>query len=223
MSATSRLVVSADDTEVPDATAPANGDAPTAPRVVPGASFDVVDVVRRASEGDQSAWNVLVDRFAGTVWAIARAHRLDAATAADVSQTTWLRLVEHLDRIDQPDRIGAWLATTARRESLRMIRLSGRQIPTGDDFDLLQAPAVDPPVDGQLLAEERHEVLSALVSQLPCRCQLILRLLSADTPLSYKELSEALDMPIGSIGPTRARCLEHLRRLGARVGLVLTD
>jgi RNA polymerase sigma factor (sigma-70 family) len=174
-------------------------------------------------DGDQSAWNALVDRFAGTVWAIARAHRLDEATAADVSQTTWLRLLEHLDRIQQPERIGAWLATTARRESLRLIRLAGRQVPTGEDFDLFQAPNGDAPVDGHVLAEERNLALSALVSQLPCRCQLILRLLSADTPLSYKELSEALEMPIGSIGPTRARCLEHLRRLGNHAGLALTD
>jgi RNA polymerase sigma factor (sigma-70 family) len=183
----------------------------------------LVDLVRRASDGDQAAWNAIVDRFAGTVWAIARAHRLNEATAADVSQTTWLRLVEHLDRIERPERLGAWLATTARRESLRVIRMAGRQVPTGEDFDLIEAPASNGPVDGHVLAEERNQVLGELVSQLPCRCQLILRLLSADTPLSYKELSEALEMPIGSIGPTRQRCLEHLRRLGARVGLVLGD
>ena len=183
----------------------------------------LVDLVARASRGDQAAWNTIVDRFAGTVWAIARGHRLNEASAADVSQTTWLRLVEHLDRIEHPERLGAWLATTARRESLRVIRTSGRQVPTGEDFDLFEAPASDPPVDGHVLAQERNQVLSALVSQLPCRCQLILRLLSADTPLSYKELSEALEMPIGSIGPTRARCLEHLRRLGARAGLVSAD
>jgi RNA polymerase sigma factor (sigma-70 family) len=192
--------------------------------VAPSAeSGPLVDLVRRASEGDQAAWNAIVDRFAGTVWAIARAHRLNEATAADVSQTTWLRLVEHLDRIERPERLGAWLATTARRESLRVIRMAGRQVPTGEDFDLIEAPASHGPVDGHVLAEERNQVLGALVSQLPCRCQLILRLLSADTPLSYKELSEALEMPIGSIGPTRQRCLEHLRRLGARVGLVLGD
>jgi RNA polymerase sigma factor (sigma-70 family) len=184
---------------------------------------DLVGLVRRAAGGDQAAWNAIVDRFAGTVWAIARAHRLDEATAADVSQTTWLRLVEHLDRIQQPERIGAWLATTARRESLRQIRLAGRQVPTGEDFDLLQAPSGVAAVDGRVITQERDGVLSGLVRQLPCRCQLILRLLSADTPLSYKELSAALEMPIGSIGPTRARCLEHLRRLGDRAGVALAD
>lgn len=182
----------------------------------------VAELVRRASDGDQHAWNSLVDRFAGTVWAIARAHRLDEATAADVSQTTWLRLVEHLDRIEQPERIGAWLATTARRESLRVIRMAGRQIPTGEDFDVVEAPPSDDP-DGRVLRRERDDVLAELVNQLPCRCRLILHLLSADTPLSYKEISAALEMPIGSIGPTRARCLEHLRRIGARAGIVLHE
>jgi RNA polymerase sigma factor (sigma-70 family) len=183
----------------------------------------LVELLRRAVCGDQSAWNALVDRFAGMVWAIARAHRLDEATAADVSQTTWLKLVEHLDRIEQPERIGAWLGTTARRESLRVIRMAGRQVPTGEDFDLRQAGVADAPVEGHMLVEERNQTLSALVDQLPCRCQLILRLLGADPPLSYKDLSEALGMPIGSIGPTRARCLEHLRRLGVQPGLVLAD
>jgi RNA polymerase sigma factor (sigma-70 family) len=182
----------------------------------------LADLVRLAGRGDQNAWNALVDRFASTVWAIARAHRLDEATAADVSQTTWLRLVEHLDRIEQPERIGAWLATTARRESLRVIRMAARQVPTGEDFDLLQRP-VDASPDDRILTEERDTALAALVSQLPCRCRLILRLLSADTPLSYKELSEVLEMPIGSIGPTRGRCLEHLRRISARAGVELSD
>jgi RNA polymerase sigma factor (sigma-70 family) len=198
----------------------AERDPDTAPPTLSPESTLLVELVRRAADGDQSAWNAIVDRFAGMVWAIARAHRLDEATAADVSQTTWLRLVEHLDRIAQPERIGAWLGTTARRESLRVIRTAGRQVATGEDFDSLQAPAADVPVDGHMLAEERHQALSELVDRLPCRCQLILGLLSADPPLSYKELSEALGMPIGSIGPTRARCLEHLRRLG---GLVLAD
>jgi RNA polymerase sigma factor (sigma-70 family) len=200
---------------------PDSNDKSTVTPVVPDRS-GLVELVRRASDGDQNAWNALVDQFAGVVWAVARAHRLDEATAADVSQTTWLRLVEHLDRIEQPERIGAWLATTARRESLRVIRLAGRLVPTGEDFDVFPAPSSDAP-DMQMLTEERDQLLTTLVRQLPCRCQLILSVLKADTPLSYKDLSEALELPIGSIGPTRARCLEHLRRIGARAGFVLAD
>jgi RNA polymerase sigma factor (sigma-70 family) len=220
---TSSHVMAAGPEAEPDVTLQHPHGAPeTAPPPLSPDQAELVELVRSAAGGDQSAWNALVDRFAGMVWAIARAHRLDAATAADVSQTTWLKLVEHLDQIERPERIGAWLGTTARRESLRVIRMAGRQVPTGGDFDLLLEPIVEAPVDEHMLAEERNQALS-LVDQLPCRCQTILRLLSADPPMSYKDISDALDMPIGSIGPTRARCLERLRRLGAQAGLLLAD
>jgi|SRR5581483_814513 len=183
---------------------------------------ELAQLVLQASGGDQDAWNALVDRFAGIVWAIARAHRLDEATAADVSQTTWLRLVEHLDRIEQPERIGAWLATTARRESLRVLRAASRLVPTGEEFDLIVTPSGHS-LDVRMLAEERDRLLADLVRQLPCRCQSILALLNAEEPLSYKKLSEVLAMPVGSIGPTRARCLEHLRRIAERAGVALGD
>ena len=183
----------------------------------------LVALVEAAAAGEQSAWNALVDRFASTVWAIARAHRLSAADAADVSQTTWLRLLEHLGRIQQPERIGAWLATTARRESLHVLRMAGRQTPSGYDFDVVAdvAAAVGP--DRGLIRSENAQLVSALVERLPVRSQLLLRLLSADSPLSYKDISEALGMPVGSIGPTRARALEQLRRLAVGAGYNLED
>jgi RNA polymerase sigma factor (sigma-70 family) len=83
-------------------------------------------MVVAAADGDQTAWDALVDRFAPMVWGIARGHRLSAADAAEVFQTTWLRLLEHLDRMDEPERVGAWLAITARRESLRARRMTRR-------------------------------------------------------------------------------------------------
>lgn len=181
----------------------------------------VAMLVKAAAGGDRRAWDALVERFAGTVWAIARAHRLNAADAADVSQTTWLRLVEHLDRLDQPERVGAWLATTARRESLRVIRISGRQVANGDDFDVVPATSASP--DHNLISAERDRIVTALVYQLPQRSRVLLRLLSADSPLSYRDISEALCMPIGSIGPTRARALEQLRRIAARSGYDLEE
>jgi RNA polymerase sigma factor (sigma-70 family) len=189
----------------------------------PGDRAAVAALVTAAAAGDHEAWDALVDRFASTVWAIARAHRLNAADAADVSQTTWLRLLEHLDRIQQPERIGAWLATTARRESLHVLRVAGRQTPTGYDFDVLpdDGPAVAP--DRGLLRSESAQLVSELVDKLPVRSQLLLRLLSADSPLSYRDISEALSMPIGSIGPTRARALEQLRRLALGAGYKLED
>ncbi len=184
---------------------------------------DVASLVQAAAGGDQRAWNALVDRFASTVWAIARGHRLNSADAADVFQTTWMRLFEHLDRIEQPERVGGWLATTARRECLRLLRLSGRQVPSGEDLDVIADPTTSRPPERDLVAEERRNLVNQLVEQLPPRSQVLLRLLSADSPLSYKEISEALNMPIGSIGPTRVRALEHLRRLALGAGLDVED
>ena len=173
------------------------------------------------STGTPGAWNAIVDRFAGMVWAIARRHRLSAADAADVSQTTWLRLVEHLDRIEKPDRIGAWLATTARHESLRVLRIAARQGPARDDDFLDLVGADDIGVDSAILTEVRDRELWELITALPPRCQLLLQFLTDEARPSYVEISEALNMPTGSIGPTRARCLEHLRRLAASRGISL--
>jgi RNA polymerase sigma factor (sigma-70 family) len=183
----------------------------------------VADLVTAAAAGDHRAWDGLVDRFASTVWAIARAHRLNAADAADVSQTTWLRLLEHLDRIEQPERVGAWLATTARRESLHVLRMAGRQVLTGDDFDVLPDSAAPVSPDRGLIRSEQARFVTDLVGKLPVRSQLLLRLLSADSPLSYRDISEALSMPIGSIGPTRARALEQLRKFALGAGYKLED
>jgi RNA polymerase sigma factor (sigma-70 family) len=183
----------------------------------------IAALVTAAAAGDQAAWNGLVDKFASTVWAIARGYRLNAADAADVSQTTWLRLVENLNRIEQPERVGAWLATTTRREALRVLRMAGRQIPNGDDFEVLPDITTSVAPDRGLLAAERDRLVTELVDQLPERSQLLLRLLSADSPLSYRDISESLSMPIGSIGPTRARALEQLRRLALRAGFQLED
>src|ERR1700675_2359018 len=90
------------------------------------------ELVRAAAHGDQAAWATIVDRFQGLVWATSRAHRLSHADAADVAQTTWLRVVEHLDRIREPEALGGWVATTARRECLRHIRLHGREVPSDE-------------------------------------------------------------------------------------------
>jgi RNA polymerase sigma factor (sigma-70 family) len=184
---------------------------------------DVGLLVQEAASGEQSAWDALVEKFAPTVWAIARGHRLNSSDAADVFQITWMRLFEHLDRIEQPERVGAWLATTARRECLRVLRLSGRQLPSCEDFDVVPDPVTSRPPERDLMAEERRRLVNQLVEKLPPRSQLLLRLLSADSPLSYKEISEALSMPIGSIGPTRVRALAQLKRLALNAGLDVED
>lgn len=167
-------------------------------------------LIHAAASGDQAAWDEIVDRFSGLVWATARAHRLSRDEAADVAQTTWLRLVENLDRIRDPDRLGAWLATTARRESLRAIRRGTREQPS-DELDLFQAPTGDA-FDRLLLDRERDGALWRAFATLSDRCKTLLRLLVADEEPSYEEIGAALGMPVGSIGPTRIRCLDKLRR-----------
>jgi RNA polymerase sigma factor (sigma-70 family) len=187
-----------------------------------GAAGDIGLLVRAAADGCQKSWNELVERYAGRVWAVARAHRLRMADAADVSQTTWLRLVEHLPRLTNPERVGAWLAITAQRECLGVIRQSGREWPD-DAVSDIPAPAVD--LDHELVIEERDAMLWHAFSRLPPRDQALLRLLVEDPTPSYDEIGAALDMRIGSIGPTRMRALERLRReiaalgpLGAAIG-----
>jgi RNA polymerase sigma factor (sigma-70 family) len=172
--------------------------------------MDVGELVRRAAAGDQAAWEEIVERFTSLVWATARAHRLSRADAADVAQTTWLRLVENLDRIREPQALGAWLATTARRESLRVIRHGARESPK-DDPDLFEPPAEDS-LDDLVIGRERGGALWRAFARLSERCKALLRLLMSDDEPTYEEISGALGMPVGSIGPTRQRCLDRLGR-----------
>ena len=172
--------------------------------------MQLTQLVRGAADGDQAAWNAIVDRFSGLVWATARAHRLSRDDAVDVVQTTWLRLVEHLDAIREPERLGGWLATTARHESLRLIRRGAREQPS-DEPDVFEAPGVEA-IDRFLLDRERDGALWRAFAKLSERCQTLLRMLVADDEPSYEEVGAALGMPVGAIGPTRMRCLERLRR-----------
>jgi RNA polymerase sigma factor (sigma-70 family) len=170
------------------------------------------DLVTRARTGDATAWDRLVERLGNRVWAVARAHRLSQADAEDVFQVTWMQLMTHLDGIREPERVGAWLASTARHESLRLLRRDGRQVPTAEDEQFDVPDPLAPPPEAGLMVSERQVAVWEALGTLPPRCQRLLRLFMADPAPSYDEVSHALDMPIGSIGPTRGRCLEHLRR-----------
>jgi RNA polymerase sigma factor (sigma-70 family) len=168
------------------------------------------DLVYAAADGDSSAWDELVDRYARLVWSVARGFSLSTADAADVSQTTWLKLVEHLGKLREPDHLGGWLATTARHECLRILRKSGREIVV-DDIDV-DRESGEPTPEAVLLDSERDRLVWLSLGEIPQRCQLLLRALADAPPASYLELSAALKMPIGSIGPTRSRCLDQLRK-----------
>jgi len=161
--------------------------------------------------GDQAAWDALVAEYNNLVWSIARGYRLETADAHDAVQMTWLRLVENLNRIKDPERLAGWLATTARRECLQLLRKSGREHPARDEV-LLDLPDSAAPVDTALLLDERDGALWRAFRLIGDRCQQLLRVLMASPPPSYQEVSAALDMAIGTIGPARQRCLEQLRR-----------
>jgi RNA polymerase sigma factor (sigma-70 family) len=168
-------------------------------------------LLARAADGDASAWELIVDRHHRLVWSVVRSFRLDDAAAADVFQTVWLRLVEQIDRIRDPERLPAWLATTARRESLRVLRRSAREAPS----ELLEEPAapLQPALVDALLAGEEHRAVLTAFGRLSEGCQALLRLLVADPPLDYRTVADLVGRPVGSIGPTRQRCLDRLRAL----------
>jgi RNA polymerase sigma factor (sigma-70 family) len=177
----------------------------------------LADLCERAGRGDERAWRALVNEFSGVVWAIARAHGLGAADAADVMQETFLRFVENLQRLRDPQRAGAWLATTARRQCLAVLRHRARVLP-GDVPDAV--PDDTPGVEIDLITAERDEALWRAFERLSQRDRALLRLLIVEPAPPYEEVGAALGMPIGSIGPTRARALERLRRHARQLGVL---
>ncbi len=178
----------------------------------PGAT-DVGDLVRRAADGDRAAWERLVDQYARLIWSITVDFRLAESDAADVVQTTWLRLLEHIHRIEHPDRVGSWLAATARNACLRSLAAQKRVVLRHDDDELDDVGRHAPEIDEGLLADERAQTVRDALSRLPRRWQRLLEMLMADPPTSYTEISHELGLPVGSIGPTRGRCLARLRVL----------
>jgi RNA polymerase sigma factor (sigma-70 family) len=180
-------------------------------------------LVEAAAGGDADAWEMLVESFSGLMWSVAGSYGLSRPDSADVVQVTWLRLVEHIGRLKDPSRVGAWLVTTARRECLRLLRAAKREVPTDDYTSLETVEPGGSSMESLVLRNERAALVWQAFRQLGARCQELLRaLLLAYPVLSYEELASALGMPIGSIGPTRARCLEQLRRkLGSDVSTTI--
>src|SRR5690348_13968717 len=176
-------------------------------------SSDVAELVRRAADGDRQAWERLVDQFARLIWSITAEFKLVESDAADVAQTTWLRLLEHIDRIEYPERVGSWLAATARNECLRSLATRKRVVLGHEDDELQGVAGQVPDSDERLLADESAQVVRDAMSHLPRRWQRLLEMLMADPPVPYTEISDRLGLPIGSIGPTRGRCLARLRVL----------
>ncbi|MGI9029954.1 MAG: RNA polymerase sigma factor [Ilumatobacteraceae bacterium] len=173
--------------------------------------MEAQDLLRRVIDGDERAWNEVVDRFAGLVWSVARSYRLPSAATDDVVQTVWLRLAEHASRIRQPDRLASWLATTTRNEALRVIRGNQRVTPQSN-YDERAEPTT-PSVEERVADAATLQAVLDAFAQLSPEDQQLMRLLCAVPPLDYETISELIGRPIGSIGPTRARCLDRLKKL----------
>ncbi len=173
---------------------------------------EAANLVIQAASGDQGAWSRLVDHYARLVWAVTRSFRLSDSDAGDVSQVVWLRLLEHIHRVD-PERVGAWLVVTTRRECLRVLAFRKRVLLTYESSAFEGEPGDQPELDAELLADERAVDVRRALESLPDRWQQLMGMLMADPPAPYAEISATIGIPIGSIGPIRGRCLQKLRLL----------
>jgi RNA polymerase sigma factor (sigma-70 family) len=173
----------------------------------------VTGLVTRARNGDKQAWDALVERYAPLIWSICRRHQLGRSDAEDVGQSVWLHLVDQLHRIRDPVALPGWLATTTRRECLRVLRASRGSPAAGHVPDAEAIPDQQAAkADQELLAAERHAALRAAFTRLPPCCQQLISMLTKDPPMPYAQISASLNIPAGSIGPRRGRCLDKLRR-----------
>lgn len=184
-----------------------------APGAGPAATerFSLTLLVPRAARGDSAAWLLIIERFTDMLWSVARSYRLSHDDAAQVVQATWMGLLEHLTTIERPEALPGWLVATARREAVQLMRQHARDSRhTGIDDGPRQAPVlrvVEQPDEG------RDAQLWEAFGRLPENCQRLLRVLMMTDRPNYVEVAEALSMPVGSIGPTRVRCLARLSAL----------
>ena len=172
-------------------------------------------MVWAAANGDAHAWAQLVDRFGALVWSICRSYRLDGEDAADVWQLTWLHLLENLDRIRDPQRLAGWIATTCRRECQALLRKS-RPLVSAEQEHIERLLGGGGAADEPFLTAAEHAALWQAFQLLGEWCQRVLRALVIDPedgPPSYQAVAATLEVPVGSLGPTRARCLRQLRKL----------
>jgi len=180
----------------------------------------VVALVARAAGSDQDAWNELVERYSPLVWAICLRYDLSNHDIEDVGQTVWLLLVEQLGKLREPAALPGWLATTTHHECLRVVTAARRSQRRGTRLDDVEQFVDDAMIEEEILIAERNAMLRAAFAELPPRCRQLLAMLISDPPCSYAEVSATLQIPVGSIGPQRARCLERLRKSPALAALI---
>ncbi|HEV2782538.1 MAG TPA: sigma-70 family RNA polymerase sigma factor [Actinophytocola sp.] len=180
----------------------------------------VAPLLENAARGMESAWAEIVKRYAPLVFSVCQRYGIGGADAQDVAGSVWLRLVSNLRTIREPEALPGWLLTTARHECLMLLRHKNRQIPT--DGALFGA-VVDHDIDASLIGDERRAAARAAFAALPPRDRQLLSMLFSDPPKPYKEISSTLGIPVGAIGPTRARCLSRARRTPAIAALLVAD
>jgi RNA polymerase sigma factor (sigma-70 family) len=183
----------------------------------------ITDLVTRARKGDQQAWDVLVERYSSLIWSICRRYRLSRADAEDVGQRTWLHFVNHLDAIRDPAAVPGWLATVTRRECSRVVRAARDPRAAGQLLDENIPDKQATTADQELLAAECHAALLEAFTCLSPSRQQLMAILIEDPPVPYAEISARLGIPVSSIGPTRSRCMDQLRRHPAIAALIDAD
>jgi RNA polymerase sigma factor (sigma-70 family) len=190
---------------------PRGGTAPGPARYASAAALSMGELLARAARRDPSAWEEIISRYNGLVWARVRSFRLQEADAIDAVQTTWLRLAENCGRVQHPDRLGGWLGTTAARESLAIVRHTKQTAPVDGLADTLTDPAVGP--ERTVLDAETAQAVRALITELPPRRRALMQAMFDQESRRYADISRDTGIPIGSLGPTRARALHQLRRI----------
>ena len=181
----------------------------------------VISLVARVGDGDQGAWNELVERYSPLVWSICLRYRLARDDIDDVGQSVWMLLIERIGTLREPAALPGWLATTTKHECLRVLRIARRHEHPGLPPEDRMPPDPDAGlIDEDILAAERGAALRAAFEELPRGCHELLSMLVSDPPSSYADVSAALGVAVGSIGPTRARCLDRLRRSPHLAGML---
>ena len=200
---------------------PAQPNPPESPAALPSSPQVVTDLVIRARNGDKLAWDAFVERYAPLIWSICRRYRVGGADADNVGQSVWVHLVDQLDELRDPAALPGWLATTSRRECVRVLRAArgpdtAGQVPHAENIPEEQVVTAEQ----ELLVAEHHAALREAFMELPQCCQRLMVLLTEDPPVPPTEISARLGIAVGSIGPSRVRCLDKLRRHPAIAALI---
>lgn len=176
-------------------------------------------LLEKATQGVESAWQEIFNRYSPLVYTVCRRHGIVGTDAEDVNGSVWLYLVASVIRLREPEALPGWLTTTTRRECLKVLRDRQRQIPDGREFVI----ETESDTDAWLIAEERRNIVRVAFSTLPRRDRALLAMLFSDPPATYTEISSRLGIPVGAIGPTRQRCLARARRIPSIAALLAAD